>query len=93
MLQFLSPVLAQAAGAGGFTAGLSKALGLIMLIAFVFGVIKVIGGAANYNRDPDSAKQSIISGVMIAGSVSIMFALFKAFGIDVSGLSVDMAGF
>lgn len=92
MLYYLTPFLAQAAG-GGFISGLSKALGLIMLIGFVFGVIKVIGGASNYNRDPDSAKQSIISGVLIAGSVSLMFALFKAFGIDVAGLTVDMAGF
>lgn len=93
MLQNIIPILAQAPAGGGFLAGLSKALGLIMLIGFVYGVIKVIGGAANYNRDPDAAKQSIIAGVMIAGSVAIMLALFKAFGIDVTGLTVDIAGF
>jgi hypothetical protein len=52
MLQNLIPILAQAPASGGFLAGLSKALGLIMLIGFVYGVIKVIGGATNYNRDP-----------------------------------------
>jgi hypothetical protein len=35
----------------------------------------------------------IISAVMIAGAVAIMLALFKAFGIDVTGLTVDIGGF
>ena len=78
---------------GGFTAGLSKALGLIMLIGFVYGVIKIIGGAANYNRDPDGAKSTIISGVLIAGSMAIMTMLFQAFGLDVTGLTADITGF
>ena len=78
MFQYFIPILAQAPAGGGFLAGLSKALGLIMLIGFVYGVIKVIGGAANYNRDPDAAKQSIIAGVMIAGSVANMLASIRA---------------
>lgn len=86
------PFLAQAA-ANGFVNGLSKALGLIMLIGFVYGVIKIIGGAANYNRDPDGAKQSIVAGLLIAGAVAIMFALFAAFGVDVAGLTPDTSGF
>jgi len=85
------PILAQAAN--GFVSGLSKALGLIMLIGFVYGVIKIIGGAANYNRDPDGAKQSIVAGLLIAGAVAIMFALFSAFGVDVAGLAPDTSGF
>jgi hypothetical protein len=35
----------------------------------------------------------IISGVMIAGAVVIMLALFKAGGIDLTGLTVDIGGF
>lgn len=88
----LTPILAQAA-VNGFASGLSKALGLIMLIGFVYGVIKIIGGAANYNRDPDGAKQSIVAGLLIAGAVAIMLALFAAFGINVSGLTPDTSGF
>lgn len=87
-MNLITPVLA----AGGFTQGLSKALGLIMMIAFVYAVIKIIGGAANYNRDPDAAKQAIIGGMLIAGAVAIVTGLFTAFGINV-GITPDMGGF
>lgn len=84
------PMLAQA---GGFMAGLSKAVGLIMAIGAVYAIIKIIGGAANYNRDPDAAKQSIIGGLLIAGAIAIVTALFQAFGIDITGLTADLSGF
>ncbi len=90
---FKVTVLAQAAGATNIQGALSKVLGLLMLIGFVYGVVKVIGGAANYNRDPDGAKQTIIAGVLIAAAVAIMTVLFTAFGIDVTGLSIDVTGF
>jgi len=86
-------ILAQAAGGTNIQGALSKVLGLLMLIGFVYGVVKVIGGAANYNRDPDGAKQTIIAGVLIAAAVAIMTVLFTAFGIDVTGLSIDVTGF
>ncbi|RYD25602.1 MAG: hypothetical protein EOP86_27095 [Verrucomicrobiaceae bacterium] len=89
---FKVTVLAQAVDTN-IQAALSKVLGLLMLIGFVYGVIKVIGGAANYNRDPDGAKQSIIAGVLIAGAVAIMTVVFRAFGIDVTGLNIDVTGF
>lgn len=88
---FKVTVLAQADT--NIQAALSKVLGLLMLIGFVYGVIKVIGGAANYNRDPDGAKQSIIAGVLIAGAVAIMTVVFRAFGIDVTGMNIDVTGF
>ncbi len=95
MLNGLSNVaiLAQAAGGTNIQGALSKVLGLLMLIGFVYGVIKVIGGAANYNRDPDGAKQSIIAGVLIAAAVAIMTVVFRAFGIDVTGMTIDVTGF
>ena len=86
-------IIAQAGGGSSITGALSKVLGLFMLIGFLYGVVKIIGGAANYNRDPDGAKQSIIAGVLIAASVAIVTALFTAFGIDVSGMSIDTSGF
>jgi ABC-type enterochelin transport system permease subunit len=88
LVAVFQPVLA----AGGFQAGLSKALGLIMMIGFVYAVIKIIGGAASYNRDPDAAKQSIIGGLLIAGAVAIVTVLFQAFGLNV-GITPDMGGF
>ena len=89
MTNLISPLLAT----GSLTGGLSKALGVIMLIAFCFGVVKIIGGCANYNRDPDAAKATIISGVLIAAAMAIMTVLFTAFGIDVTSLSADVSGF
>lgn len=80
-------------GSGGFTGGLSKALGLIMLLGFAYGVIKIIGGASQYGRDPDAAKSSIIGGLIIAGAVAIMHVLFSSFGLDVSNLFPDTGSF
>jgi hypothetical protein len=78
--------------AAGFVEGLSKGLGIIMLIGFVYGVIKIIGGAANYSKDPDGSKQSIVAGLMIAGAVALMTILFSAFGLDLGGLTPDTDG-
>jgi hypothetical protein len=78
--------------AAGFVEGLSKGLGIIMLIGFVYGVIKIIGGAANYSKDPDGSKQSIVAGLMIAGAVALMTILFTAFGLDLGGLTPDTDG-
>jgi L-asparagine transporter-like permease len=89
----MQPLHTILAASGGFTQGLSKALGLIMMIGFVYAVIKIIGGAANYNRDPDAAKQSIIGGLLIAGAIAIVTALFTAFGINITGLTADTSGF
>jgi hypothetical protein len=96
LIETTAITFAQVGGGGGASniqGALSKVLGLLMLIGFIYGVVKVIGGAANYNRDPDGAKQSIIAGVLIAAAVAIMTVLFTAFGIDVSGLTVDVSGF
>jgi len=78
--------------AAGFVQGLSKGLGIIMIIGFVYGVIKIIGGAANYSKDPDGSKQSIVAGLLIAGAVALMTILFNAFGVDLGGLTPDTGG-
>ena len=63
-------------------AGLSKVLGLIMMLGFVSAVVMVIVGALKWNKDPESAKQSMIGGAVVGGACAIVTILFKAFGLD-----------
>ncbi len=90
MLIQVVPRLAQAAG--GLAEGASKALGIVMLIAFIFGTIAVVGGGFAIRRgDTDAGKLSIIGGLIIAGAPVIVKALFAAFGLD--GSTVDVGAF
>ena len=85
-----TPVLAQAAG--GLAQGASKALGIVMLIGFIFGTIAVVGGGFQIRRgDADAGKLSIVGGLIIAGAPVIVKALFTAFGLD--GSTVDVGAF
>src|SRR5205823_4944002 len=84
------PILAQTSG--DLAGGASKALGIVMLIGFIFGTICVIGGGFAIRRgDTDAGKLSIIGGLIIAGAPVIVKALFTAFGIDSS--TVDVGAF
>jgi hypothetical protein len=86
----LSPILAQASG--GLAEGASKAMGIVMLIGFIFGTICVIGGGFAIRRgDTDAGKLSIIGGLIIAGAPVIVRALFQAFGMG--GSTVDVGSF
>lgn len=72
--------------------GASKALGIVMLIGFIFGIIAVIGGGFAIRRgDADAGKLSIVGGLIIAGAPVIVKALFAAFGLD--GTTVSPEGF
>jgi hypothetical protein len=85
-----SPIFAQAAG--GLGEGASKALGIVMLIGFIFGIICVVGGGFAIRRgDTDAGKLSIIGGLIIAGAPVIVRALFTAFGHESS--TVDLGAF
>ena len=84
------PILAQSTG--DLAGGASKALGIVMLIGFIFGTICVVGGGFAIRRgDTDAGKLSIIGGLIIAGAPVIVKALFTAFGIDSS--TVDVGSF
>jgi hypothetical protein len=86
-----TPLLAQAA-TGSLTQGASSALGIVMLIGFLFGTLCVIGGGFAIRRgDTDAGKLSIIGGLIIAGAPVIVKALFTAFGN--SGSTVDVGTF
>ena len=72
-------ILAQAAGI--FAEGPSKAMGIVILIGFIFGTICAVGGGFAIRRgDTDASKLSIVGGLIIAGALVIVKALFTAFG-------------
>lgn len=90
MLFQLMPIFAQFGG--GLQEGASRALGIVMLIGFIFGTICVIGGGFAIRRgDTDAGKLAIIGGLIIAGAPVIVKALFAAFGHE--GSTVDVGGF
>jgi hypothetical protein len=89
-LMGFTPILAQTTGS--LSSGASSALGIVMLIGFIFGTICVVGGGFAIRRgDADTGKLSIIGGLIIAGAPVIVKALFVAFGIGAS--TVDVGNF
>ena len=85
----LSPYLAQATGLAD---GAGRAMGIVMLIGFLFGTICVVGGGFAIRRgDTDAGKLSIIGGLIIAAAPAIVRALFSAFGLG--GSTVDVSWF
>jgi hypothetical protein len=89
-LMGFTPILAQTTGS--LSSGASSALGIVMLIGFIFGTICVVGGGFAIRRgDADTGKLSIIGGLIIAGAPVIVKALFVAFGIGSS--TVDVGSF
>ena len=82
-----SPILAQSQTS--LSGGASSALGIVMLIGFIFGTICIIGGGFAIRRgDADTGKMSIVGGLIIAGAPVIVKALFTAFGIGSSTVDV-----
>ena len=85
---WFTPILAQAQSTT-LTSGVSSALGIVMLIGFIFGTICVVGGGFAIRRgDTDSGKLSIIGGLIIAGAPVTVKALFTSFGIGTSTVDV-----
>jgi hypothetical protein len=55
-------------------------LGVMCLIGFLWGVVKIWGGADRMSKGDADGKTGIISGIIIAGAAAIMGALFTIFG-------------
>ena len=68
------------AGSGGLKQGLGYALGVLIMIGFVWGTVKVMGGADRISKGDPDGKMAIIGGLMIAAAPQIMGALYAAFG-------------
>jgi hypothetical protein len=55
-------------------------LGVIFMVGFLWGVIKIWTGADKMSKGDADGKMGIISGIIIAGAGAIMGALFFIFG-------------
>ena len=56
-------------------------LGVMFLVGFLWGVIKIWNGADKMSKGDADGKMGIISGIIIAGAAAIMGALFTIFGV------------
>ncbi|MDZ4817317.1 MAG: hypothetical protein SGI71_13795 [Verrucomicrobiota bacterium] len=73
-------------GAGDLKQIFSAILWLIMAVAFIWGVVKVIQGAASINRGEEGA-MNIVGGLLMAAAPFIMFFVFTKMGLG--GAAVD----
>ena len=55
-------------------------LGVLFLGGFLWGVIKIWGGADRMSKGDADGKMGIVGGIIIAGAAAIMGALFTIFG-------------
>ncbi len=87
-LMNLGLVLAQAGGTD-FDSGASSALSTVMKIGFLLGVVVIAGGGmAIRGGRAEEGKMAIVGGLIIAGAPAILKALFTAFGLSGSSVSV-----
>lgn len=75
-----APVLAQIPSS--LKTSFQYGLGIMFLIGFLWGVIKIWNGADKMSKGDADGKMGIISGIIIAGAAAIMGALFSIFGIS-----------
>lgn len=71
-----------ASGSSGLKEAFQMALGVIFLFGFVFGIIKIWGGANALSKGDPDGKMGIFAGIIIAGAAAIMGALFSVFGLS-----------
>jgi hypothetical protein len=62
-------------------------LGVVFLIGFIWGVIKIWTGADKMSKGDADGKMGIVSGIIIAGAGAIMGALFFIFGMGDGALT------
>lgn len=77
---FASPFLAQVPGS--LRTAFEYGLGVLFLAGFLWGVLKIWGGADRLSKGDADGKMGIVSGIVIAGAASIMAALFGIFGMQ-----------
>jgi hypothetical protein len=81
---FASPFLAQVPGS--LHTAFEYGLGVLFLTGFLWGVLKIWGGADRLSKGDADGKMGIVSGIVIAGAASIMAALFGIFGMQSGAL-------
>ena len=62
--------------------GFGLALGIIMMIGFFLGVIKIWAGANAISKGDPDGKNGIVAGIIIASAAAIMAALYTIFGMQ-----------
>jgi hypothetical protein len=62
--------------------GFGLALAVLLMFGFFWGIIKIWSGANAISKGDPDGKAGIIAGIIIAGAVSIMTALFAIFGLN-----------
>ena len=73
-------ILAQLSTSQDLQDKLKELLNIIMLFGFLYGTIRIIGGAAQIRRgEIEEGKSAIISGALIAAAPLIMRILFEIF--------------
>lgn len=69
-----------AASSGDLTAKLKEVLTILMAFGFLYGTVRIMGGAMQIRRgETEEGKQSIIAGALIAAAPMIMRILFGIF--------------
>ncbi len=76
----VSPFFAQVPGT--LRTAFESGLGILFLAGFLWGVLKIWGGAHMMSKGDADGKMGIVSGIIIAGAASIMAALFGIFGMQ-----------
>ena len=76
----VSPFFAQVPGT--LHTAFEYGLGILFLAGFLWGVLKIWGGADRMSKGDTDGKMGIVSGIIIAGAASIMAALFGIFGMQ-----------
>ncbi len=73
-------ILAQASSVGELKSKLEDVLNIVMLFGFLYGTIRIIGGAGQIRRgETEEGKTAIVSGALIAAAPLIMRILFEIF--------------
>ncbi len=83
-------IFAQTGGGGAsgqLQQGFSLALGIMFMFGFIWGVLKIWGGANAISKGDPDGKAGIIAGIIIAGAAAIMGALFAIFGLSGAALT------
>lgn len=62
--------------------GFGAALGVLFMVGFIWGVVKIWSGANAISKGDADGKSGIIAGILIAASAAIMGVLFYIFGLQ-----------
>ena len=76
---FSHPILAQLQQ---LRDGFGSALVLVLMIGFIWGILKIWSGANAISKGDSEGKGGILAGILIAAAAGIMAALFTIFGMQ-----------